>query len=470
MANTYDAAALRRADADSILHPASVAADVAANGPAGIIASGRGSTVVDVDGTELLDAVGGLWCVNAGYGRQEIGDAMAKAAGDLGYFHTFTGMSNPQQIQLAEKLMGLVPDTMGRVFFGSSGSDCNDTLMKIIWYVNYLRGTPEKRKILSRRQAYHGTTIATASLTGLASFHKGFGLPLAEVIHLTAPDFFRNARSGESEEQFSARLAAELDETIRREGPETVAAMFAEPIMGAGGVIAPPKGYFEAIQPVLKAHGVLLVADEVVCGYGRLGTWFGLDSYPIRPDMIATAKGLTSGYFPLSAGFISHEIWETLRDGSASMGAFAHGFTYAGHPVGCAAALANLAIIEREGLVEQAADTGAYLHRCLNEALGDHPHVGEIRGRGLLAAVQLVADKAERRLFDGTLKTAGKVSAATKARGVLVRPLPTVDSLAMSPPLVVTRAEVDRLVGALTAALDEVTGTGTTAAPLARRA
>lgn len=242
----FDPQALRRSDADHILHPASVAADVAAHGPAGIIGSGRGSTVVDVDGTRLLDAVGGLWCVNAGYGRREIGDAMAKAAADLGYFHTFTGMSNPQQIALAERLMAMVPDTMGRVFFGSSGSDCNDTLMKIVWYVNYLRGKPGKRKIISRRQAYHGTTIATASLTGLTSFHKGFGLPLEEVLHVSAPDYFRNARADESEEDFSARLAAELDETITAEGADTVGAFIAEPIMGAGGVIAPPAGYFRA--------------------------------------------------------------------------------------------------------------------------------------------------------------------------------------------------------------------------------
>lgn len=449
---------LRQSDADHILHPASIAADVAAHGPAGIIASGKGSTVVDVDGTRLLDAVGGLWCVNAGYGRQEIGDAMARAAGELGYFHTFTGMSNPQQIALAERLMAMVPKTMGRVFFGSSGSDCNDTLMKIVWYVNYLRGTPEKRKIISRKQAYHGTTIATASLTGLASFHKGFGLPLAEVRHVSAPDYFRNARPGESETAFSARLAAELDDTIQHEGPDTVGAFIAEPIMGAGGVIAPPDGYFEAIQPVLKKHGVFLICDEVVCGFGRLGTWFGHTAYPIQPDMIATAKGLTSGYFPLSAGFISRDIWDTLRQGSATMGAFAHGFTYAGHPVGCAAALANLDILEREGLVEQAAETGAYLHHALEEAFADHPHIGQVRGKGLLAALQLVEDKTDKRLYDTSLKTAGKVAAAVRKRGVLVRPLPTVDSLAMSPPLVFTRAEVGRLIDTVKAALNEVCG------------
>lgn len=462
-----DAQALRRADADHILHPASVVADVAANGPSGIIASGSGSRVVDVDGTRLLDAVGGLWCVQAGYGRRSLGDAMAKAAGELGYFHTFTGMSNPHQIRLAERLMEKVPDTMGRVFFGSSGSDCNDTLMKIVWYVNALRGLPGKRKIISRKQAYHGTTIATASLTGLASFHRGFGLPIPEVLHVSAPDFFRNGRPGETEEQFSARLAAELDETIRREGPETVGAFIAEPIMGAGGVIDPPKGYFEAIQPVLKRHGVLFICDEVVCGYGRLGTWFGVDSFPIQPDMMASAKGLTSGYFPMSAGFISHEVWETLREGSATLGAFAHGFTYAGHPIGCAVALANLDIIESEDLVSRAADIGAYLHRCLAEAFSDHPHVGQVRGRGLLAAVQLVADRDGKTLYDLSEKMAGKVAAAVRRRGVLVRPLPTVDSLAMSPPLVITRAEVDELVDALSAGIDEVCG-GAASAPATR--
>lgn len=459
MADTrYDPQALRRSDAERILHPASIAADVAEKGPAAIIATGSGSRVTDVDGTRLLDAVGGLWCVNAGYGRRTIGDAMAKAAGELGYFHTFTGMSNPYQIRLAERLMEKMPRTMGRVFFGSSGSDCNDTLMKIVWYVNHLRGRPEKRKIISRRQAYHGTTIATASLTGLASFHKGFGLPIPEVKHVTPPHYYAEAKEGETEEQFSARLAAELDAFIQAEGPETVGAFIAEPVMGAGGVIDPPKGYFEAIQPVLKKHGVLFICDEVVCGYGRLGTWFGLDVYPIQPDMIATAKGLTSGYFPMSAGFISHEIWETLREGSATLGAFAHGFTYAGHPVGCAAALANLDIIEDEDLVPRAAETGAYLHRALAEAFAGHPHVGQVRGLGMIAAVQLMQDAESKTFNPLSEKTAARVAAAVKERGVLVRPLPTADSLAMSPPLVFTRADVDELVDALKGGIDTVCG------------
>lgn len=455
MSTKYDTERLKKADSASILHPATVVADVAEKGPR-IIAEGKGCYITDTEGKRQLDGVGGLWCMNIGYGRPEIGDAMKKAADQLGYFHTFAGNSNPAQIELAERLVAMMPDHINKVFFGSSGSDANDSLMKIVWYYNGLRGKPEKRKIISRRQAYHGTTIASASLTGLASFHRNFGLPLAEVKHTALPHYYAEGKPGESEEDFSARLAQELEDMILAEGPETVGAFIAEPVMGAGGVITPPKGYFSAVQKVLKKYDILFICDEVVCGFGRLGDWFGHRVYDIRPDMIATAKGITSGYFPLSAAFISDDIWNVLREGSATLGAFAHGFTYSGHPVGCAAALANLDIIEGENLVGNAADVGAYLHKSLAEALGDHAHVGEIRGRGLIGAVQLMADRDNKTGFDIKHKIAARCVAAIGELGVIYRPLPTANSLAFSPPLTLNRAEADQMVDALSKGLDQV--------------
>ncbi|OSQ44797.1 aminotransferase [Thalassospira sp. MCCC 1A01428] len=457
MPTSYDSDRLKKADSANILHPASVVADVAAKGPR-IIAEGKGCVITDTDGKSQLDAVGGLWCMNIGYGRPEIGDAMKKASDQLGYFHTFAGHSNPAQIDLAERLVAKMPDHINKVFFGSSGSDANDSLMKIVWYYNGLRGKPEKRKIISRKQAYHGTTIASASLTGLASFHRNFGLPLAEVKHTSLPHYYREAKTSESELEFSNRLACELEEMIIAEGPETVGAFIAEPVMGAGGVITPPEGYFAAVQKVLKKHDILFICDEVVCGFGRLGDWFGHRVYDIRPDMIATAKGITSGYFPLSAAFISDDIWNVLRDGSATLGAFAHGFTYSGHPVGCAAALANLDILENENLIGNAAEVGAYLHRSLAQALGDHAHIGEIRGRGLIGAIQLMADRDTKIGFDLKHKIAARCVAAIGELGVIYRPLPTADSLAFSPPLCLTRNEADQMVDALRKGLDQVIG------------
>lgn len=451
----YDTAALKEADRRSILHPASVVAELAERGPR-IIADGQGCFVRDTDGTELLDSVGGLWCVNIGYGRPEIGVAMADAAQRLGYFHTFSGMSNPDQIALAEKLVAMAPDNLTKVFFGNSGSDANDTLIKIVWYYNGLRGKPQKRKILARRQSYHGTTVATASLTGLTSFHRNFGLPIEGILHLTPPHYAREAGAEESEADFVARLAAELEAAIEREGADTVGAFIAEPVMGAGGVITPPAGYFAAIQEVLARHDVLFICDEVVCGFGRLGSLFGHRLYDIRPDMMTTAKGLTSGYFPLSAAFISEEIWQVLRDGSATLGAFAHGFTYSGHPVGAAAALANLSIIESENLVENARQVGDYLHKGIRERLGHHRHVGEIRGVGLIGAVQLVADRERRTFFDPGLKMAARIAAACAEEKLLIRALPTADSLAFSPPLVMRRSEADLMLDRLERAFHRV--------------
>jgi len=436
---------LQQIDSASILHPATNAHDFSINGPK-IIESGSGVYLRDHAGNKLLDAVAGLWCVNVGYGRQELGDAMRNAALDLGYFHTFSGMSNVPQIELSERLLALAPKSLSKVFYGSGGSDGNDSLMKIVWYINNIQGKPKKKKIISRWQAYHGTSIGTASLTGLPTFHNAFDLPIPNVLHTESPDYFRYAREGESELEFSKRRAQELEDLIDREGADTVAAYIAEPVMGAGGVIEPPQGYFEEIQRVLKKYDILFIVDEVVCAYGRLGKWFGSDVYDLKPDMMTTAKALTSGYFPFSASFVSEEIWEFIKQASVELGNFSHGYTYAGHPIGAAVALANLDIIENEKLVDQASDVGAYFHRQLNERFANDPFVAQVRGRGMIAAVQLVKDKATKTFFDKTLKIAPKVTQCCYENGLIARPLPSIDSIAFSPPLICTVEEIDNIV------------------------
>lgn len=436
---------LKELDANSILHPSTNANEFAKTGPK-IMRSGQGIYLYDTDGNKLIDAVAGLWCVNIGYGRQEIADAMSKATMDLSYYHTFTGMSNVPQIELAERLLDIAPSNMSKVFFASGGSDGNDSLMKIVWYYHNLIGKPEKRKIISRWQAYHGTSIATASLTGLASFHKDFNLPIDGVLHTESPDYFRHALEGESERDFSKRRAQQLEDLILEHGPETVGAFIAEPVMGAGGVLTPPEGYFEEIQKVTNKYEILFIADEVVCGYGRLGTWWGSDAYGIKPDMITSAKALTSGYFPLSASFITEEIWDVVKQGSAKYGSFAHGYTYAGHPVGAAVALANLDIIQNESLVAQAADVGAYFHQQLNARFANDSFVAQVRGKGMIAAVQLIQDKDSKTFFDTKEKTAARVTNECYQRGLIARPLPSVDSVAFSPPLVTTKEDINQIV------------------------
>lgn len=444
---------LAQEDSQYVLHPASSITALLDQGPQ-MIVSAKGSIITDADGNELLDAVGGLWCVNAGYGRPELAQVVKEATEQLAYYHTFSNASNPWQVQLAKKLLQLAPSNLGKVYFGSGGSDANDTLVKIAWHYHSLRGKPTKTKVIAREQAYHGTSISTASLTGLGGFHKEYPLPLDFVLRTDCPHFYTRGQEGETEQQFCDRLINNVANLIEKEGADNIAAFFAEPIHAAGGIIEPPSGYYPKLQSLLKQHDILLVADEVVCGYGRLGTWFGSDQLDIKPDMLSTAKGLTSGYFPMSAAFITDEIFEVLKEGSAKIGAFSHGYTYSGHPVGCAVALANLNIIENEGLVQQAKENGAYLHARLREELSDHQYVGEIRGRGLLAGVQLVKDKVNKELPDPADKWPAKVSAAMRKKGVIVRPLPSVGTLAISPPLVITRDEIDQLVSVIKAAIN----------------
>jgi len=421
-----------------------------------VIVAGEGSTVRDARGRSYLDAMGGLWCVNVGYGRREIADALRDEALRLGYYHAFSSMATDLPAEVAERVIDLYPAPMSKVFFGNSGSDANDTQVKLVWYYNNLLGRPEKKKIISRQRAYHGVTVVSASLTGLTSLHEGFDLPLPMIRHTTAPHRFWEALPDETDEDFAARLAGDLEQLILAEGPETVAAFIGEPLQGAGGVIVPPHTYWERIQEVLRTYDVLLICDEVICGFGRLGRWFGAEVFDIEPDLVTIAKGITSGYVPLSGCLVSEKVWSVLVEGSARLGAFAHGYTYTAHPLAAAAALANLDVLENDGLVEQAAARGAHLHRRLHEAFDDHPLVGEVRGLGLIAGVEFVAEKDPPARFDPALTVGARVNRRCLELGLISRALPMTDTIAFSPPLVVAEAELDDMVAIARQAADDV--------------
>ena len=348
------------------------------------------------------------------------------------------------------------PKNMSKVYFGLGGSDANETNVKLIWYYNNILGRPQKKKIISRWRGYHGSGLMTGSLTGLELFHKKFDLPLPQVLHTEAPYYFRRPDAAMSEEQFSADCATKLEALIQREGAETIAAFIGEPVLGTGGIVPPPKGYWAAIQPVLKKHDILLIADEVVTGFGRLGSMFGSDHYGIEPDFITIAKGLTSAYAPLSGSIIAKKVWDVLERGTDELGPIGHGWTYSAHPIGAAAGVANLKLVDELGLVGNARETGAYFLKSMRQAVGDHPMVGEVRGEGLLCAVEFVEDKAARKLFDPAKKIGPQIAAALLKRNVVGRAMPQGDILGFAPPLCLTRAEADIVVSATGEAIAEV--------------
>lgn len=446
-------------DREYVLHPFTAARTHESTEPL-LIASGSGATLTDLRGRRYLDSMAGLWCVNVGYGHEELADALSSASRRLGYYHSFSSMGTEAPARLAQKLVEVAPVPVSKVFFGNSGSDANDTQVKLVWYYNNALGRPEKKKIISRHRGYHGVTLMSASLTGLDNLHAGFDLPLPMVRHVRPPHRLWERSDGMSDEEFVASLAQELDELIRAEGPETVAAFIAEPVQAAGGVIVPPETYFPAIQRVLDEHDVLLIADEVVCAFGRLGTWFGSEVVGARPDLITVAKGLTSAYFPLSACLITPRVWEVVREAEDRYGVFGHGYTYSAHPIGAEVALANLAVVERDGLMAAAVRQGERLRAGLRASLAQHPFVVEVRGAGLMAAVELAPPgSGPRAPFDPSWKVGPRVAAAARDHGLITRALPAADTLAMSPPFVVTDDEVDQMVAALRTAVDDVTGT-----------
>jgi 4-aminobutyrate--pyruvate transaminase len=438
-------------DVETLVHPYINLAAFRDTGPL-IIERGQGVHVYDSEGKGYIEGMAGLWCTSLGYGNEELVEAAATQMRKLSFGHLFTGRSHDPAIELAEKLKEIAPVPISKVFFCASGSEANDTQVKLIWYLNNALGRPKKKKIIGRIKGYHGVTIVAASLTGLAANHRDFDLPLPGFIHTGCPHHYRFAQAGESEEQFATRLADELDALIVKEGPDTVAAFIAEPVMGAGGVIVPPKTYFEKIMAVCVRHDVFMISDEVICGFGRLGSRFGCEKLGFKPQSISIAKALSSAYLPIAGVMIPEITYQALLSESRKIGVFAHGFTYGGHPVSAAVAVKTLEIYARDRIIEKAAERGVRFQARLR-ALGDHPLVGEARGLGLIGGLELVADKASKRSFAPQHAVGARVVSFAEREGLLVRSV-LGDVLTLSPPLVISDSEVDDLFDRLTRALD----------------
>lgn len=421
-----------------------------------IISRAKGTRITDREGKSSLDAFAGLYCVNVGYGRTEIAEAIAKQAHELAYYHSYVGHGTEASITLSKMIADRAPEGMNHVYYGLSGSDANETNIKLVWYYNNILGRPEKKKIISRWRGYHGSGLMTGSLTGLHLFHNKFDLPLAQVLHTEAPYYFRRDNLSQTEEQFVAHCASELEALIEREGPDTIAAFIGEPVLGTGGIVPPPAGYWEAIQKVLKKHDILLIADEVVTGFGRLGSMMGSDHYGLKPDLITIAKGLTSAYAPLSGSIVSDRMWKVLERGTDENGAIGHGWTYSAHPIGAAAGVANLKLLDDQNLIANAGEVGAYLNSAMRDALSDHANMGEVRGEGMLCAVELVKDRDDRVWFDAADKVGPRIVAAMLDRGVIARAMPQGDIIGFAPPFSLTREEADEVVAATTGAIEEI--------------
>jgi L-2,4-diaminobutyrate transaminase len=447
-------------DRENFFHPSTHLAQHARGQSASrVISTASGVHIEDRDGNRLLDAFAGLYCVNVGYGRPEIAEAIAAQAHELAYYHSYAGHGTEASITLAKMVLDRAPAHMSKVYFGLGGSDANETNVKLVWYYNNVLGRPEKKKIISRWRGYHGSGLVTGSLTGLELFHKKFDLPLSQVLHTEAPDFFRRKDQSQTEAQFVAHCVADLEAMIAREGADTIAALIGEPLLGTGGSVPPPAGYWPAIQAVLDAHDILLIADEVVTGFGRLGSMFGSDHYGMKPDIMAIAKGLTSAYAPLSGSIVSDKIWSVLEKGTDEFGPFGHGWTYSAHPIGAAAGVANLKLLDDLNLIQNAAEVGLYLNQSMTEALSDHPQVGDIRGEGMLCAVELVKDRDSRSFYDPADKIGPQVVAKMLEQDkVIARAMPQGDILGFAPPFCLTRADVDTVVAATQRAVKAVLG------------
>jgi 4-aminobutyrate---pyruvate transaminase len=428
------------------------------NGPV-VISRGKGVRVWDDQGKEYIESVAGLWCASLGFDNERLVQAAAAQMRKLPFYHAFTGKSHDPLVDLSEMLIERAPVTQGapmsKVFFANSGSEANDSAIKMIWYMNNATGRPAKKKIIARLKGYHGITLAAASLTGLPANHKLFDLPLPGFHHVGTPHHYHNALPGESEADFATRLAQELDDLIVAEGPETVAAFWAEPIMGAGGVILPPAGYFPKIQAVLRKHDVLFVADEVICGFWRTGRYWGSQTFGIEPDILVCAKALSASYLPISAVLVNERVFQGIAEGSASVGTWGHGFTYSGHPVPAAVAIETLKIYDEMDIGGHVERVGAHMQAQLRARFAEHPMVGEVRGIGLIGAVELVADRATRKNFAPAQKVGGRLSKVGEQNGIILRAMVN-DSIGFSPPLIITEAEVDEMLDRFGKSLDEV--------------
>ncbi|MHA1568481.1 MAG: aminotransferase [Alphaproteobacteria bacterium] len=460
MPNTLtNADSLAAKDAAFLLHGYTDAQANARDGSL-VIARGQGVRVWDENGTEYIETMGGLWCTALGFGEERLAQAAADQIRRLSFYHGFGGKSHPPQIELAERLIAQSPETasggrMSKVFFANSGSEANDTAIKLAWFYNNARGRPEKRKIISRHKAYHGVTIAAASATGQPLNHTAFNLPLDGFLHTECAHHARGAAPGEGEEDYATRLAEILDALIEAEGPDTIAAFIAEPVMGAGGVLIPPRTYFEKIQRVLARHEILLIVDEVITGFGRTGNYWGCETFGIRPNILTAAKALSSGYQPISAVMVDDEVFDTIAPKTAEIGTFAHGFTYSGHPVPAAVAVETLKIYDEMDVVARVRAIGPMLQSAL-AGLADHPLTGEIAGVGLLGAVELVADKGTRALFPPAAHAGQVLVGFAQSHGLIMRALG--DRIAFAPPVVIEPDDIDEIVLRFRRALDDLIG------------
>ena len=417
-----------------------------------VISRGEGCYVYDDKGNRYLEGLAGLFCASLGFSNQRLADAADRQMRQLPFYHAFGGKATEPSVRLAEQLLAMAPVPMSKVFFANSGSEANDTAIKIVWYYNNALGRPEKKKIISRQRAYHGVTIATASLTGLPNNHRDFDLPIDRILHTDCPLHYRYAEPGESEEAFATRCAESLERLIQEEGPGTIAAFIAEPLMASGGVIVPPPTYYEKIQAVLRRHDILLIVDEVICGFGRTGNMFGTETFGLQPAIMTMAKQLSSGYLPISAVMVNDDIYRAMVAQSRKIGTFGHGFTYSGHPVCAAVALETLKIYEDERIIDHVRRIMPQFQRRVAE-LGDHPLVGNARGMGLIGAAELVADKKTKAPFPITAGVAAYAGQCAMAHGVLTRALG--DNVNLCPPLIIEPAQIDYLFDGIRAALDD---------------
>ena len=444
--------AAARRDVAYHLHPSTNLRQLQTEGPL-VITRGEGVYVYDDEGKRYLEGMAGLWCASLGFSERRLAEAAYKQMCELPFYHSFGGKVPAISTELAERLIGIAPAGMAKALFANSGSEANDTAIKLAWYVNNALGRPQKKKIISRQRAYHGVTIASGSLTGLAFAHNDFDLPIARFLHTDCPSYYRGAQPGETEEAYAARIAANLEQLILREGPDTIAAFFAEPVMGAGGVIVPPATYFDRVQPVLKKYDILFVVDEVICGFGRTGQMFGSQTFNLQPDIITVAKALSGGYLPISANLVSAKLYEIILAQSDKLGIFGHGYTYSSHPVPAAVALETLKLYDELDILAQVRRVGPRMQAGIR-SFADHALIGEARGIGLIGAVEIVRDKATKESFDPKAAVAAFLVRRAQHHGVILRSMPG-DIVAFCPPLIIGEAEIDEMMAGFGKALDD---------------
>ena len=444
-------------DRDYFFHPSThLAQHARGEAPSRIITSGEGVYIFDRDGNKFLDGFAGLYCVNIGYGRTEVSDAIAKQAKELSYYHSYVGHGTEASITLSKMVIDRAPNNMSKVYFGLGGSDANETNIKLVWYYNNILNRPKKKKIISRWRGYHGSGLISGSLTGLPMFHSKFDLPLDRILHTVTPHFLRRPNISMNEADFTNYCVDSLKKLIDKEGADTIAAFIGEPILGTGGIIPPPKGYWDKIQTVLEENDIMFIADEVVTGFGRLGSMFGSDHYNLRPDIITIAKGLTSAYAPLSGSILSKKIWKVLEQGTDENGPIGHGWTYSAHPISAAAGVANLKLVDKMNLISNVNEVGKYLLAELQNAFSSHPIVGEVRGDGMLASLEFLEDKDNLKFFDPSKKIGMQVSSNLLKEGIIGRAMPHGDILGLAPPLCLNKSEVDIIIAGLKKSIDTV--------------